>query len=74
MKPLNFHGNHPKNRIRMSRRAWFTVFGAERIQPSQKIFAKELEERLVKLYDDIEMNEVYEPLNNYITLRNQHSL
>lgn len=74
MRPLNFHSKKPHNRARMNRRTWFAVFGAETIQPSQKIASKEVEERLVKLYADIEMNEVYEPLNNYVLMRNQNSL
>lgn len=71
MRSLNFNGTIPPNRARMRRRAWFTVFGADRVQPGQNITSLELEERMSKLYSDIELNEVFEPLNNYVALRNQ---
>lgn len=71
MRSLNFNGTIPQNRARMRRRAWFTVFGADRVQPGQKITSVELEERMSRLYSDIELNEVFEPLSNYVATRNQ---
>ena len=74
VKSLNFNDNPYRQRARMSRRAWFLVYGSEKIQPNQNITSLELEERMSKLYHNLELNEVYEPLTNYVALRNQNCL
>lgn len=72
MKPLNFTRPSPfSSRSRMSRRAWYVVFGAERLQPGQKIQAAEMADRIHTLYDDIEAVEVMGAMEAYASYRAQ---
>ena len=72
MQPLDFHraaGILP--RPRMSRRAWYVVFGAERIQPGQLAQAEDVAERLHTVYDDIDPVDIMGVMEVYSAQRNQ---
>lgn len=58
-------------RPRMSRRAWYVVFGAERVQPGQTLIPEDAAERLHTVYEDIEPMEILGVMENYTRLRNQ---
>lgn len=54
-----------------SRRAWYVVFGAERVQPGQTLIPEDAAERLHTVYEDIEPMEILGVMENYTRLRNQ---
>lgn len=72
MKSLDFNrGAGEICRPRMSRRAWYVVFGAERLQPGQITQAVDVAQRLHTVYDDIDPVDIMEVMETYAIQRNQ---
>lgn len=72
MKPLDFseHNDIPRHYARMTRRAWYVVFGAGRLYKDHKTTPVDLAERIHTLYDDIDPGDISGVLENYLTMRN----
>lgn len=68
MKSLDFseRGYRTSLRSRMTRRAWYVVFGAERVPKGEKLFSEDLAQRIHTIYNDIDPVEISEILENYV--------
>ncbi|AFC21203.1 hypothetical protein [Staphylococcus haemolyticus] len=71
VKPLDFNRDVPRQRHRLSRRAWYVVFGAGRVHQTDKLLPKDLAERIHTLYNDIDPGDVEGIIENYLEQRRQ---
>lgn len=73
MKPLDFSDmaavRLPLFRYRMTRRAWYAVFGANKINPDEELFTEDLALRIHTLYNDIDPEEIGDMIDNYLEQR-----
>lgn len=73
MKELDFSAKaeYLPFRTKMSRRAWYVVFGVAQIEKYQDITQKDVVERIHTLYDDIDPGDIAGIIDNYLELRKQ---
>ncbi len=57
------------SRYRLTRRAWYAVFGAQKLDPDDKIFSSDLAARIHTLYNDIAPEEIESVITNYLEQR-----
>lgn len=56
-------------RHRLTRRAWYAVFGAQKLDPDEEIFSCDLATRIHTLYNDISPEEIEGVITNYLEER-----
>lgn len=73
IKPLDFKEvtRSPPPPKRMSRRAWYVVFGAARLEKDDCILSKDLAQRIHTLYNDVDPEDISEIIENYLEQRRQ---
>lgn len=59
------------SRYRLTRRAWYAVFGAQKLDPDEKMFCADLAMRIHTLYNDIAPEEIGDVIENYLEQRGQ---
>lgn len=59
----------PLPRHRLTRRAWYAVFGAQKLEPDEKMFSEDLATRIHTLYNDIAPEEIEGVIANYLEER-----
>lgn len=71
MKALDFSdaASVPLSRHRLTRRAWYAVFGAQKLDPDEKMFSSDLATRIHTLYNDIAPEEIEGVITNYLEER-----
>lgn len=58
-------------RHRLTRRAWYAIFGAQKLEPDEKMFSADLATRIHTLYNDIAPEEIEGVITNYLEERRQ---
>ena len=56
-------------RQRLTRRAWYAVFGAQKLDSDEKMFSADLAMRIHTLYNDISPEEIEGVIANYLEER-----
>lgn len=72
MRELDFEYSKPRSQSlhqRMSSRAWYVVYGAQRVNSDEEYSSSELALQLNSVYSDIEPYEIEGVLNNFLAER-----